>query len=153
MALTDVTEFEGTGRFWSGSVDIRQGDQVLAAINGNWDRFDYGGATYRIEFEGWIGRTLRLKRGEDVLASARSDKLTASGFEVSCAGRSLRFAKEHALSNTYVLEEGEHRIGSVAPRSFFGRSFTASLPARFTTEQNLFLLWIFLSIRERQSGD
>ena len=66
-------------------------------------------------------------------------------------GRAFTLKATSTFGRAFVLTEGDHAVGSVAPQGFFGRKAKADLPDDLTLEIRAFLIWLVVVMWKRQA--
>jgi hypothetical protein len=93
-----------------------------------------------------------LERDGVVLARAAKPSAFRSAFEVRHDGRTYELAKESVWHRRFVLRSSNAEIGSLAPRSAFGRAAFATLPEPWPLSLKVFVIWLVVLLWRRAAS-
>jgi hypothetical protein len=110
------------------------------------------GMAHRVYREGVGSGDFLLERDGVVLARATKPSAFRSAFEVRHDGRTYDLAKESVWQRRFVVRSGNSEIGSLAPRSAFGREAVATLPEPWPLPLKVFVIWLVVILWKRAAA-
>jgi hypothetical protein len=110
------------------------------------------GIAHRVYREGVGSGEFLLQRDGIVLARATKPSAFRSAFEVRHDGRTYELAKESFWQRRYVVRSGNAEIGSLGPRSAFGREAVATLPEAWPLPLKVFVIWLVVILWKRAAS-
>src|SRR5215469_3160417 len=108
-----------------------------------------GQATYFALREGVIRSTFYLDATEGLVAIAEKPSVFRRRFIVHVGLKSYTLKAVTTNNRAFLVVEGESQIGSIAPKGFFSRKFTADLPDDLAPEIQMFLIWLVVIDQKR----
>jgi hypothetical protein len=142
--------------WYSWDFNVTEGDRAVAHLDVSAWR-EHGvltieGVAHRVYREGVGSGEFLLERDGIVLARATKPSAFRNAFEVRHDGRTYEVAKESVWQRRYVVRSGNAEIGSVAPRSAFGRAAVATLPDTWPLPLKVFVVWLVVILWKRAAA-
>jgi hypothetical protein len=132
--------------WYSWDFDVSDGERHVAHVGvsawGEKGILTIDGVDHRVYREGVRSGDFLLERDGIVLARAAKPSAFRSAFEVRHDGRLYDLAKESVWQRRFVLRSGNAEIGSLAPRSTFGRAAVVTLPEPWPLSLKVFVIWL-----------
>jgi hypothetical protein len=142
--------------WYSWDFDVTDGERNIANLDlsawGEKGVLTIDGVAHRVYREGVGSGDFLLERDGVVLARATKPSAFRSAFEVRHDGRTYDLEKASFWQRRFVLRSGNTEIGSLAPRSAFGREAIAALPETWPLPLKVFVIWLVVILWKRAAN-
>ena len=150
-----LLEFGPKSWFSTRDYNIVQNGRTVGEIDCAWVQergtIKIGSTSYIASRDGLISGTFFLESNGKRLVSADKPSALHRSFTMQLGGRAFTLKAASTFGRAFVLTEGDHEVGSVAPQGFFGRKAKANLPDDLTLEVRAFLIWLVVVMWKRQA--
>src|SRR5688572_13256727 len=140
-------------RWYSWDYAVTSGDRTLAVLDlASWrERAEIviGDVTHRVFRERAMGGDFIIEAGGRELARATKPSVFRDTMIVRYSGKDYTLRKASVWRRTFVLMEGDHQIGSIAPESAWTRRATAELPPEWPAPITAFVMWLVIILWKR----
>ena len=125
--------------------EVTAAGSTIGTINETKSTFEMDGRSFSIARSGFLGPTLHLKSGDQLIATL-SGKPLLNSYTLAFGGKEWTFKATTLTARKFGLFENERQTGTFSSGSFFsgGKHITADLPDELPREVQLFLLSIFI---------
>jgi hypothetical protein len=125
--------------------EVTASGSAVGTINETKSTFEIDGRSFDIARSGFLGPTLHLKSGDQLIATL-SGKAFVNTYTLAFGGRERTFKATTLTARKFGLFENERQTGTVSSGSLFSGSkeITADLPEDLPHEVQLFLLFVFI---------
>lgn len=134
--------------WFSSGYKVLDQETAIASVNPSWWSDTTGltieGAPYRAYREHWLSGAYILESNGAVLARAVKPRALYRSFEIEYAGKNYTLQAESVLGRTFVLLEGNERLGSVYPAGVLSRKAMINLPEGISLPGRIFIFWLVM---------
>jgi hypothetical protein len=142
-------------RWFSWDFMVAEDSHAVADIDISWWRekgvLTVKGVDYHVYREGMMSGDFILESAGSVLARAQKPSAFHRSFEIASEGKRYTLQAESALRRTFVLLEGNRKVGSVSPEGIFTRRAAVDLPAALPMAVRVFVIWLTVILWKRAS--
>ena len=143
--------------WFSWNFHVLQDDRTVAEIDiSRWREkgmLQIDGTNYDVYREGFMRGAFILELNGTRVASAEKPSAMARLFKVESGGRTWQWEGQ-VFRRSFVLEENDRAVGSLAPVAMITRKATAEFPDDVALPVRVFMIWLALLMwkREADSG-
>ncbi|HKE87943.1 MAG TPA: hypothetical protein VKB50_29510 [Vicinamibacterales bacterium] len=142
--------------WYSWNFDLLEGTRRLARLDlSSWRErgvLSVEGINHRVYREGAASGDFVVARDGLVLARATKPSAFRAQFVVSWNGREYTLRRESIWRRTFVLLDGDTKIGSLVKDSAWKRNATIELPKTWPLPIRVFVIWLALIIWKRDAN-
>ena len=125
--------------------EVTASGSTIGTINETKSTFEMDGRTFTIARSGFVGPTLHLKSGDQLVATL-TGKAFVNTYTLAFGGREWTFKATSLTARKFGLFENNNQTGTFTSGSLLSgtKDITADLPNELPREIQLFLLSIFI---------
>jgi hypothetical protein len=142
-------------QWFSWDFTVTEGSQAVADIDISWWRekgvLTVDGVDYRVYREGMMSGDFILESAGSVLARAQKPSAFYRSFEIASEGMRYTLRAESAFRRTFLLLDGDRKVGSVSPEGVFTRRAIVDLPPALPLALRVFVIWLAVILWKRAS--
>ena len=142
-------------KWFSWDFTVTEGARSVADIDISWWReqgvLTVQGVDHRVYRERMMSGDFILESGGSVLARAQKPSAFHRTFEIAHEGRRYTLRAESAFRRTFLLLDGERRVGSLSPEGIFTRRASVDLPPSLPLAMRVFVIWLAVILWKRAS--
>jgi hypothetical protein len=128
---------------------------IVAGIDTSWWRekgvLTIQGASHPVYRERLTSGDFIMESAGSVLARAQKPSAFRRCFNVEHGSRQYTVQAQSAFRRTFVVLNGDIRIGSISPDGFFTRRATIDLPEDIPLPVRIFMVWLAVILWKRES--
>lgn len=142
-------------RHWfSWDFTLTDGEKPLAEIDSSWWRekgvLTIADKPYRVYREGPLGAFV-LESNGNVLARAEKPSAFSRRIVLHYSGTRYELKPRHVLSRTFQLLKGTAVVGALSPKGLPSRRMDIDLPEELPLAVRVFVVWLTVMLRKRDS--
>ncbi|MEM7347608.1 MAG: hypothetical protein AAF485_25515 [Chloroflexota bacterium] len=122
--------------------------QVYQPFRGEWGRIVINGVVYQARRDGWVSRTFVLCQGDEIICRAKKSVLEKK-FEIQ--HQAIQCTLKTDLGHTgFDISLNKRDVGTIERKHWFTRNATVKLPAGFSMELKVFVVWLAHILQHRR---
>lgn len=141
--------------WFSWDFTVTEGSQTVAEIDISWWRekgaLTVQGVDYRVYREGMMSGDFILESAGSTLARAQKPSAFHRSFAIDHEGRRYILRAESVFRRTFLLLDGDRKIGSLSPEGIFTRRTKVDLPPALPLAVRVFVIWLTVILWKRES--